>query len=279
MASPESSESEASRYSLEQFAPEVQAEFRILTEKCINVIRVMLTKERVALFFQAPNESIEDRHMTSVMQFAEAVMPQLVLGAYCGPNYDIRTDSKGKKQTPASQIDALRKTGSTLLNIHNPPELWHEMTHAITAIGRSSDARQPHSAIPVYMRLRNREAQYSDHTEWKNTSSLLDSEEVLSELWDYRLPLRDTYLSLIRESRAAYPRNDETAYGVFVTKLVERSTRPDARVDAFAHKVLRRVFNEYENNPMLMFDIYSGMVEPYMEEHRRREAKQGNPKR
>lgn len=272
MKSPETETPEAARFAIEQFAPEVQAAFRELAEKKITFIRTSLTPDVIANFFQAPTGAITSTHIDAFMRFVEAAMLPLVLGAYCGPNYDIRF-VRGKPNPPDQQIDAIKKEGSGLLN-----EPWHEIVHAITAVGRSSDPRASHAVIPAYLKVLNHENAYSHEPEkWREVAPILESEEVLSELFEYRKDLRATYIGLIRDARAKHQGDAVQAENAFMRAVVARSTRPQTNLDDFAKKILRRVFHQYEKNPMLMFDLFTEMTASYVEE-RAREQKRTDKK-
>lgn len=229
------------RFDISREEPEVQAAVEALAQDIIRENPV--TREESARFFQVDPELVGDHHLAYLEAYKKVVVRQLVIGAYFGPNYDIRGVSLEHK------LDALKKRGSTLLFSWGSG-FWHDVAHSVVAIGRSEEKSKPMAAIPLFQMYTQNGDDYKDEDERRRMMNDMAIDELIADLFGFLS--RDTLKERI-EKRSL--EEFLTYYGCGSTDLPQ----------PFAKRLLTKLHREYATNPMVLFDIFFEETREFME--------------
>ncbi len=249
------------RYDLSRFHPDARKPLMEIAEEALYSFLPSIETASLSRFFNVPTASITEDHIAYMRRYVSIVVPQLVIGAYSAPDYDITKTSRD------NQLDAIRKRGTTLFRV---ADLWHELAHTVVALGKSKHSDRVESATPHFQLFPQRKPKHMTDEEFETMQQADHAEEVAAGVWEYLSPRRTLLLRLIHDAKKNFPGNVTSQEEDFIKKFgaaIKRDMVNPASMDAYTRRLMSRVFHEYQENTLLPIQLFMEATGPLMKKH------------
>lgn len=261
---------EDSKFNFENFSPKIQKAIEFCARQIIEANPV--TEKYIGRIFGLPKESIQKKHIEYFQKYVELVVPQLVIGAFYGANYDI------SEETEDGQVELIRSGPTTRLFIKGD-NFFHDIAHTFVAVGRAGEGTSLSNLIPDFQRVSDKRKDYKSDKEFRKIFNQLGVDEHLADFWS------PGYSKAYIKAMIQYIKEDLSQV-ITDPKKLEEAIREDFILwvagnqkkfpDPYAKKIAAKVYDEFETNPAVLFEIFFEETLPYMQEHQPRAVKEFN---
>lgn len=226
-----------------------------------------VTRKIFQEMFDMPAELITKRHVDYFTEYLKLATQQLVVGAFYGKNFNISIYSE-------SEQERIVRTGGSPFLFERSPHFFHDIAHTIITLGRNHDTSLLTSLVPAFEKESDTSSDYESQEAFlriRHRRAVVD--ERLASFWSplppnsRELNSRESILNYIDEAKeiaAASENPDEDPFDIYLQIL---NILPEKYPDEHAVRILKRIFNEYENNPTLIYDMFVEETTPLMQKH------------
>lgn len=257
MANPEAANRNPDAYfEYENFSPQIQAAIDELHKKLLESFPI--DASATAEFFRVPEIALKSKHVEYFKAYASIAVRQLIIGAFYGPNQNI------KGHDIPQQAEMIRSKDSPF--VFSGSHLAHDIAHTVIALGRNTDTGSRAALVPDFQRRSQSGEGYGSENERLKAVASMQRDENMVDFWTRSSSRtgKSTILDRIRDAKEKHTAEDGTVDMAKAEESLVFRMCDGATPDEFTRKMFGRIFNDYEENEMLTFDLFLELTLPFM---------------